>query len=111
MLDVRPPATRETELRPAAPARIQSLTFRDYVLARKYDFGRGSAATWAFIAYARGDRTFPEIATQRELDDYLARAGVSGELATAARSVWSSFTSYRSRMRAKVAAGIGAPSG
>lgn len=73
------------------------LSFRDYVLGRKYDFGRGSAASWTFIAFARGDANFPEIATGPELQAYLAQAEVPSGLAAAATSVWRSYTALRSR--------------
>ena len=80
---------------PLAPA----ASFRDYVLARKYDYGRGSAGAWRFIAEARGDRDFPDARNWRELQAYLERRGASADLVKAARSVWRSFTVHRSRAR------------
>jgi len=75
------------------------LSFRDYVLHRKYDYGRGSAASWSFIAFARGDRRFRDVGSSRELLAYLKEAGASEELVLGARAAWNSFTVYRSRHR------------
>ena len=78
------------------------VSFRDYVLGRKYDFGRGSTASWAFIAFARGDPNFPDIASSSELKDYLRRVGASRrQRAAAAKTVWGSYTALRSRNRSR----------
>lgn len=74
-------------------------SFRDYLLARKYDFGRGSEAAWRFIALARGDSGLPDIGDRRELEKYLARNDFSGEIRAGAHSAWRSFTAYRSGIR------------
>jgi len=74
-------------------------SFRDYVDARKYDFGRGSAAAWSFIAVARGDRSLPDVKSWRELEAYLRSVGSPDDRVAAARSVWRSFTAHRSRAR------------
>ena len=79
---------------PPAPA-----GFRQYVDARKYDFGRGSAAAWKFIAAARGDGGLPDARSWRELETYLRSVGSPDEQLAAARSVWRSFTAHRSRVR------------
>lgn len=73
------------------------LSFRAYVMVRKYDFGRGSSAAWRFIAFARGAADFPDAASWRELEAYLERAGRTGEYIGPARTVWNSFTAFRSR--------------
>ena len=73
--------------------------FRDYVDARKYDFGRGSAAAWSFIAHARGDSGLPDAKSWRELESYLRQSGSPDDRVAAARSVWRSFTAHRSRVR------------
>ena len=88
----------------ADPLFVQSswpISFRDYVLGRKYDFGRGSTASWAFIAFARGDPDFPDIASASELYSYLGGAGASEAMAAAARTVWGSYTALRSRNRSR----------
>lgn len=72
-------------------------SFREYVEARKYDYGRGSAAARTFIAFARGDRAFPEISCWRELAASLEASQVGGGLLEGARSAWRSFTAFRSR--------------
>jgi hypothetical protein len=72
-------------------------SFRDYVRERKYDFGRGGAASWAFIALARGDRNLPEIVSRAELRVYLEDGAVPEELVPAANAVWCSYTALRSR--------------
>ena len=90
---------------PASPARsaggTDATTFRDYVLTRKYDFGRGSASTWAFIAFARGDVSFPQVQSWRELNAYLVHRRVEPDLVEAARTSWRSFKSLQSRSRRK----------
>ncbi|WP_129794292.1 hypothetical protein [Sphingosinicella sp. CPCC 101087] len=88
-------ARTDTLLRPARAG----ASFREYVDARKYDFGRGSAAAWNFIALARGDRNLPDARSWRELEAYLQTAGLPEAQVAAARSVWRSFTAYRSRVR------------
>ena len=80
-------------------------TFRDYVMTRKYDFGRGSRASWRFIAFARGARDFPDPTSWRELEAYVQRSGLADEFAGPARAVWRSFTVHRSRRR-RDAAGL-----
>ena len=70
-------------------------------MTRRYDYGRGSPAAWAFIACARGDRNFPDAASWRELEQYLVRVGAATELIVGAKSVWRSFTALRSRLRAE----------
>jgi hypothetical protein len=81
----------ELPSRPATPT-----SFRAYVETRKYDFGRGRAASWAFIAFARGDPAFPDIRSWPELRGYLERGPAEPELIEGAQSVWRSFTAYRS---------------
>lgn len=88
---------------PTDAARVAwPVSFRDYVLGRKYDFGRGSAASWGFIAFARGDADFPEIATAAELQAYLERTGVPDAMAAAAKGVWRSYGALRSRNRSRL---------
>lgn len=77
------------------------MTFREYVTVRKYDFGRGSRSSWSFIAFARGKADFPEITSWRSLESYLLEAAVEADIVDGARSAWSSFTAYRSRVRNK----------
>ena len=77
--------------------RARPAGFRDYVHRRRYDFGRGSAAAWSFIALARGDRGLPDAKSWRELEAYLKGAGAPEAQLAAARSVWRSFTAHRSR--------------
>lgn len=74
-------------------------SFRDYVMVRKYDYGRGSPGAWQFIAQARGDDGFPDARSWRDLQTYLESRGASGELLKSARSVWRSFAAQRSRRR------------
>ena len=81
------------------PAPTTGDSFRDYVMTRKYDFGRGSRDGWRFIAFARGARDFPDARSWRELEAYVERRGLAEEFANPARSVWRSFTAYRSRNR------------
>ena len=77
------------------------VSFRDYVLGRKYDYGRGSTASWAFIAFARGDPKFPDIASSAELKDYLRRVDAHETAGAAAKTVWGSYTALRSRNRSR----------
>lgn len=80
-------------------------SFRDYVLARPYDYGRGSPGAWRFIAELRGERDLPDARSWAELRAYLEARQASGETLRAARSVWRSFTARRSRLRARHPAG------
>ena len=77
------------------------MSFRDYVLGRKYDYGRGSPTSWKLIAFARGDDHFPDVVSFGELLAYLGKNDVPDELTAAAKAVWSSYTSLRSRNRAR----------
>lgn len=79
--------------------RTAAETFRGYVLTRKYDFGRGTASAWSFIAFARGDPGFPDAQSWRELHTYLIRNGVDPHLIEAARTAWRSFKALQSRFR------------
>lgn len=81
------------------PGRQPPASFRDYVERRRYDFGRGRADSWAFIARMRGDADFPDIRSWTELRRHLEAAKVEPELVRAAQSVWRSFTAYRSVRR------------
>ena len=74
-------------------------SFRHYVETRKYDFGRGTRAAWAFIAAARGDPHFPDARSWRELRRYLEASGANDAKLAAARAVWSSYGAWRSRAR------------
>ena len=82
-----------------APGRTAVQSFHNYVLTRKYDFGRGSAAVWSFIAFARGDAGFPDARSWRELRAYLVAVGVDPQSIEAARTAWRSFKALRSRSR------------
>lgn len=74
-------------------------SFRAYVMRRKYDFGRGGADAWRFIAFARGAPDFPDPVSWSELDAYLRRRNLGAEFSVAARTVWRSWISQRSRSR------------
>lgn len=83
------------------------MSFRHYVLTRKYGFGRGSRASWAFIAEARGDPDFPDPASWPELRAYLQMRGTPEHMIRAARTVWGSYQSRRDRAaRPAHAAGV-----
>ena len=74
-------------------------SFREYLEARRYDYGRGSAAAWAFIAFARGDRELPDVRAWRELNEYLVDVAARLELIDGARTAWRSFNAHRSHAR------------
>jgi hypothetical protein len=74
-------------------------SFRDYVMGRKYDFGRGRRESWQFIAFARGAGDFPNPNSWRELEAYVRRRGLTDEYGEPARAVWRSYTALRSRLR------------
>ena len=80
-------------------AKLAPVSFRDYVDGRRYDFGRGRAASWAFIAHARGDAAFPDVRSWAELRRHLEDAKAEPELVRGAQSVWRSFIAYRSVRR------------
>lgn len=90
---------------PAAVSGASTVSFHAYVMARKYDFGRGGSETWRFIAFARGAVDFPDAANWAELQAYLERSGFADEFLSPARSAWSSFTAFRSRANRSPAAG------
>ena len=89
------------------------MSFRQYVFTRKYGFGRGSKASWAFITHARGDRGFPDAKTWAELRDYLTSSAMPEDMIGAAKVVWGSYQSRRDRLRkpAPVSASSRAPTG
>jgi len=98
MLDSLARGARACEATGRRPSGLAAATsFRAYVLGRTYDYGRGRADSWAFIAFARGDEEFPEIASLTELRRYVGDA--RAELLEGATSVWRSFVAHRSLLR------------
>jgi hypothetical protein len=85
------------------------MSFRKYVLTRKYDFGRGSKRAWAFIAKARGDGNLPDACSWRELRGYLGAAGFDQDLIQAAKVVWGSYRADVSRRSKLESAGTSPP--
>ncbi len=77
----------------------RSLSFRRYILTRKYHGGRGSDKGWAFVAYALGDPELPNAANWQELRDYLVQRGIEERMVEAAEIVWRSYLSCVSRIR------------
>jgi hypothetical protein len=77
----------------------QDLTFHDYVLNRRYDFGRGSRESWNFIAYARGDPSLLNVNNWRELRAGLERRNLAANVVQAGRAVWQSYLWYRGRLK------------
>lgn len=75
------------------------VTFRRYLLTRKYHQGRGSHAGWTFIAYALGEPTLPDATCWHELRAYLAGNGADRALIEAANIVWRSYLSHISKGR------------
>jgi hypothetical protein len=73
------------------------MSFREYVLTRRYDYGRGSQRAWAFIARLRGSPALPDFSSWRELHAYLRTAGVTPHDLDSARVVWRSYQSRKSR--------------
>lgn len=75
------------------------VTFRRYLLTRKYHQGRGSRAGWAFVAYALGEPTLPDATCWHELRAYLAGYGAGPAMIEAANIVWRSYLSHMRRER------------
>ena len=75
------------------------LSFGEYVRIRKYDYGRGSSASWAFIARLRGEPELPDIGSWRDLRDWIERGGVGEAGLAAGRTVWRSYVAFRSQQR------------
>ena len=76
--------------------RTAARSFREYVVLRRYDFGRSRPESWAFIAFARGDPDLVDVQSWAELRHYLETAEAPPDIVSGARSVWRSFTAYRS---------------
>lgn len=77
----------------------RTISFRRYILTRRYHQGRGSRAGWAFVAYALGDPNLPNPTNWRELRAYLTRCGAEQEMLVAANIVWRSYQSHLSKAR------------
>lgn len=77
----------------------RSLSFRRYILTRRYHGGRGSDKGWAFVAFALGDPKLPNAGSWQELRDYLVEQEIEDRMVEAADIVWRSYLSYVSRVR------------
>lgn len=77
----------------------QDLTFHDYVLNRRYDFGRGSSESWNFIAHARGDPSLLDVNSWRELRVCLEQRNLAANMVRAGRAVWGNYLWYRNRLK------------
>lgn len=77
----------------------QDLTFRDYVLNRRYDFGRGSRESWNFIAHARGDPSLLNVNSWHELRACLEQRNIAANIVQAGRAVWQAYLWYRGRLK------------
>lgn len=73
------------------PLRTERIGFHEYLKRRRYDFGRSSAAGWAFIARALGDPNLPDATAWAELRDYLQAQGEPPQALEAARTVWKTY--------------------
>jgi hypothetical protein len=78
---------------------LKLVSFRRYVLTRKYHQGRGSHVGWAFIAHALGDPSLPDATSWHELRAYLIDGGAEPAMIGAANIVWRSYLSHISRER------------
>lgn len=83
---------------PRAPA-APTLSFRDYVSIRKYDYGRGTPAAWALVARLRGEPDLPDIGSWRDLRAWIEQGGADEASLAAARTLWRSFVAFRSQRR------------
>lgn len=77
----------------------RNLSFRRYILTRKYHGGRGSDKGWAFVAFALGDPELPNAGSWQELRNYLVQHEIEERMLEAADIVWRSYLSYVSRVR------------
>lgn len=77
----------------------RGLSFRRYILTRRYHGGRGSHKGWAFVAFALGDPGLPNAVSWQELRDYLVQQSIEGDMLEAADIVWRSYLSCVSRIR------------
>lgn len=75
------------------------MSFADYLMTRKYHFGRGSDSGWAFVARALGDAQMPDAASWAELRAYLETSGDENSTIHAARVVWSSYIAFLTKRR------------
>lgn len=78
---------------------LQDLTFHDYVLNRRYDFGRGSRESWNFIAHARGDPSLLDVTSWAELRAGMEQRNLAVNMAQAGRVVWESYLRYRGQLK------------
>ncbi|MDP9415696.1 MAG: hypothetical protein M3Q08_16775 [Pseudomonadota bacterium] len=75
------------------------LSFRQYILTRKYHHGRGSDKGWSFIVLALGDPDLANVQSWHELREYLTQGGADRGMLEGAGSVWRSYISCLSRKR------------
>jgi hypothetical protein len=74
-----------------------SLSFKEYVGARRRGRGPGSKVAWDFIVDAKSDSTLVDARSWTELRDYLWAEGACDGAIVAARKVWNSFQAKRRR--------------
>lgn len=67
------------------------MLFRNYVLTRRYDFGRSTAQSWEFIAQARGDDRLMNITSWKELEEALRQKEEADRLLRGAKSTWKAY--------------------
>ena len=75
------------------------MTFREYILGRRYNFGRGTDAAWEFLALAIGRDDLLDSGSLSQLEARLGADGAPGRLIQGARSAWRSYRHCEWRMR------------
>lgn len=71
------------------------MPFRNYVLTRRYDFGRSNPRSWEFIARARGDERLMNVETWPDLEKALRQSGAPDRITEGARATWKAYLHRR----------------
>lgn len=69
----------------------EKMLFRNYVLTRRYDFGRSTLQSWEFITRARGDDGLMNVSSWKELEEALRHEDGSDRLLCGAKATWKAY--------------------
>ena len=77
------------------PADEAGLSFRAYLLSRRYTYARSDSESWGFVTQAVGDEYLLSAGAWRDVRLRLVRLGEPAEALFAARKVWRSYARWR----------------
>lgn len=82
------------------------MSFKDYILSRRYQFGRATKASWEFVAFALGREDVLDSTNWAQLEAMLRAEQLPEHLMDGARSTWRSFRHSDWRLRTERAQAV-----